>query len=247
MIRIPSIQTMAHAAALLLLPATTALATVTLVGADATTGANWRTAAALDGDGQYGTSGYVIFGLNAADAVYTQPYDVSAANIANAYNLPSGVSLTTLDANIGMWSGNGNFGQIQHPEDGDALTSAPVLANSNGPKDWTITRSGSTAYRLTLLTASGDNEGTAYTISVNDGSGAVSSIYDFPGPGVGAVNGVAYHVFDVSAGTSDILVNVLSGGNNRQLTGIAFDPVPEPSSALLVGLAALGCLRRRRA
>lgn len=219
-----------------------ASASVTLVGVDSTAGANWRTGATLETDAQYGTAGYVVFGLNQADSVYTQPYDVSSANTLNAYSLPAGITISTADTNIGMWSGNGNFGLIQDPVGGSA-TSASVLANSAGPKTWTINRASAVGYRLTFLTASGDSEGTRYDLTLDDGSGAQASGFTH------LVNGLVYHVFDVSAGTTPIVLNVATPtGGNRQISGIAFDalPVPEPSAALLGGLAALGLLRRRR-
>ena len=219
-----------------------ASASVTLAGVDSTAGANWRTGATLETDAQYGTAGYVVFGLNQADNIYTQPYDVSSANTLNAYSLPAGITISTADTNIGMWSGNGNFGLMQDPVGGSA-TSAPVLANSAGPKTWTINRASAAGYRLTFLTASGDSEGTRYDLTLDDGSGAQASGFTH------LVNGLVYHVFDVSAGTTPIVLNVATPtGGNRQISGIAFDalPVPEPSAALLGGLAALGLLRRRR-
>lgn len=193
-------------------------AVVTPVGVDTTAGPNWRTAAALESDRQYGTSGYVIFGLNANNSVYTQPFDISSGNSANAYSLPAGVDITTEDTNIGMWSGNDNFGNMQHPV-GGALTPAPVLANSGGTRQFTITRSTAAAWRLTFLTASGDNEGTEYTLTVDDGSGPKTSVWDH------VANGLAYHVFDISSGTAPIVVEIASAAQNRSLTGIAFDPV----------------------
>ena len=218
-----------------------ASAAVTLVGLDSTAGANWRTGATLETDAQYGTAGYVVFGLNQADSVYTQPYDVSSANTMNAFSLPSGITLSTTATNIGMWSGNGNFGLIEAPGGGSA-SSAPVLANASGSKTWTINRASPVGYRFTFLTASGDNEGTRYDLSLNDGSGAVASGWTH------LANGLVYHVYDVTAGTSPIVLSVASIGGNRDVTGIGFDslPVPEPSSAMLGGLAALGLLRRRR-
>jgi hypothetical protein len=221
-----------------------ASAAVSLIGVDSTAGPNWRTGAQLETDLEYGTSGYVIFGLNELDAVYNPNYDISSANAGNAYSLPAGISISTADTNIGMWSGNAaNFGEIQDPGNGNAITNSPVLANSTGTRQFTISRASSSDYRITLLTASGDNQGTEFTLTVNDGSGAVISGYDH------LVNGLAYHVFDISDGTSDIVIDIVSSAENRSITGIGFDtvPVPEPSSALLLSLGILGAsLRRRR-
>lgn len=222
--------------------AASANAAVSFVGLDSTTGANWRTAANLETDNEYGSDGYVIFGLNEANSVYTQPFDVSSANTANAYSLPAGISVSTVDTNIGMWSGNGNFGTLQDPTADNSITSAPVLANSSGTRKFTITRATSDSLRITLLTASGDNEALEYTLTVNDGSGAMMSNYDH------TENGVAYHVFDISDGTNDIVIDIASVAQNRSLTGIAFDALqaPEPSSVLLLSLSMIGPSMRRR-
>ena len=224
--------------------ATSASATITVLGVDSTAGANWRTAANLEADNEYGTAGYVVFGLNAADAVYTANFDVSSANAANAYNLPAGISVSTIDTNIGMWSGNGNFGTLEDPTAGNVITNSSVLANSTGTRQFTVSRTIDTGYRLSLLTASGDNEGTEFTLTVNDGSGSMMSSHGH------AANGLAYHVFDVSAGTSDIVIDIASTAGNRSLTGIGFDAlpaIPEPSSTLLLGISMAGiALRRRR-
>lgn len=215
-------------------------AAVSLVGVDSSTAANWRTGAALEADGQYGTSGYVVYGLNVADSIYTQPFDISDSNASNAYALPAGITVTTADTNIGMWSGNGNFGTMEDPTDGNTIASTPVLANSGGPKQFTISRSLGTNIRVTFMTASGDGQSTNYSLTVDDGSGPVSSSYTH------AVDGLAYHVFDISGGTSDIVVDIVSTAENRSLTGIAFDAVPEPSITMFAALGGLSFLLRRR-
>ena len=40
------------------------LQAATVVGADTSAAANWRTAAALETDGEYGSDGYIIYGIN---------------------------------------------------------------------------------------------------------------------------------------------------------------------------------------
>lgn len=223
--------------------ATSASAAVSLVGVDSATAANWRTAANLEADNEYGTAGYVVFGLDEADAVYNPNFDVSDTNPANAYNLPSGISVSTVDTNIGMWSGNlGNFGTIEDPGNGNTIANTPILANSGGTKQFTISRTVISDYRITFMTTSGDNEGTEFTLTVNDGSGAVSSNFD------NVANGLVYHVYDISGGTTDITVDIASTTQNRSLTGIAFDTnaIPEPSTILLLGLGMVGVSRRRR-
>ena len=202
----------------LLLGVSTVGATVTSIGVDSTAGPNWRTSAQLETDNEYGTAGYVIFGLNEADAVYNPDFDVSDANLLNAYNLPAGISVSTVDTTIGMWSGNNaNFGEIEDPGNGNAITNAPVLANSTGTRQFTVTRAASEPLRITVMMASGDNQSTEYTVAIDDGSGSASSNYAH------VTNGLAYHVFDVSDGNSDILINITSTPENRSLMGIAFD------------------------
>ena len=192
--------------------------TVTSVGVDSTAGPNWRTSAQFETDQEYGTAGYVIFGLNEADAVYDANFDVSDANLLNAYSLPAGISVSTVDTNIGMWSGNAaNFGEIEDPGNGNAITNAPVLANSTGTRQFTVTRAASAPFRITVMMASGDDQSTEYTVTIADGSGSASSNYAH------VANGLAYHVFDISAGNSDVLIDIASNPENRSLMGIAFD------------------------
>ncbi|MDB4449167.1 hypothetical protein N9130_01405, partial [bacterium] len=59
--------------------------------------------------------------------------------------------------------------------------------------------------------------GTEYNVAVDDSSGSVNSNYDH------VADGLAYHVFDVSEGDSDIQINITSTTQNRSLMGIAFD------------------------
>jgi len=53
--------------------------------------------------------------------------------------------------------------------------------------------------------------------------------------------------FTATAGTADLLLQTQGGGNNFiPVSGFTVDSVPEPSTFALVGLGAIGLLRRRR-
>ena len=108
----------------------TANAGVAFVGGDTTTQSNWRTAAALEPDLEYGTDGYVIYGLKVDDAVYIS-YDASwvYAESDNLVSLPAYIDDISLAGATFTWSGNGNFGPIEAPANGTAQTNTSLLAN----------------------------------------------------------------------------------------------------------------------
>lgn len=197
--------------------AVNAEATVTGVGTDTTTGANWRTAAALETDNEYGTDGYVIYGVNEADGVFSNPYAFDKDQTV----LPAAITGVTTNT-VQMWSGNGGFGTMEDPGNGNAITntSLSVLLNSTS-STFTISRVAGTSFRLTLLAAS-DSSNATYNNTVDDGSGGVlqSSTH--------TSNGLHYHVFDISSGSSDVVVSTSVPGGATQhfsLTGLAFDNV----------------------
>ena len=188
----------------------------TSVGVDKTTGANWRTAAALglNGTNKYGADGYVIYGLIAGDGSYISGYNGSS----DQAHLPAAITSITRGT-YGMWSGNGNFGQMQDPDNGNALTSVPLLANGSNPGTFTIHRNATGSFRLTILVASGDGGNVTQTTSVNDGMNATQNAAH-------STNGLHYHVYDVAAGSGDVTVTVGCSPNNYNATGFAFDMVP---------------------
>jgi len=219
----------------------TASAAVTLVGVDSAAGANWRTGAANGGatSTEYGTDGYVLYGINAVDNVFIAPFDTSSTNAQSSFNLPTGFNVTA-PGTINHWPGNGNFGTMEAI--GGGTTTVGLNAGVADGHQYTIGRSADTAFRLTLMLASGDGANVTFTPNVNDGSGAVGSSYAH------TADGLAYHTFDVSSGSTDIVVTI-NGNNNFSLTGVAFDNVivaPEPSSAALLGLGGLALILRRR-
>ena len=87
---------------------------------------------------------------------------------------------------------------------------------------------------------------TRVNTGISPGGQADYTGVDEGGNGVGAGQGLNqfYSVYSLSGITNvDIKVQGIGGSNNY---AVVIAPIPEPSSALLVGLAALGFLRRRR-
>lgn len=203
-------------------------AAVTVVGSDTTTQSNWRTAAALESDNEYGTDGYVIYGLNTDDGIYSAPYDASTLFDSNdpGASHDSGISLPAYIGDIsladntgGMWSGNGNFGQIEDPNDpNNALTNTPVITNSPDPYVFTITRSMAAAFRLTVICATGDGQVSTWTTMMDDGSGAKTrTIKALASPNI------VYQMFEIPAGSTPITVSVEADVVDGWITGFAFD------------------------
>lgn len=219
-----------------------ARAIVTAVGVDTTTNGFWRTAAALETDHQYGTNGYIIYGLDADNGVYSDPYSFDKDRVV----LPAQITGITTNSTQ-MWSGNGNFGSMQDPALANAFTHTPLLVRTPGNTTFNISRTENTAFRLTLLTASGDSVSATFVNIVSDGSGSVQQ------SSTHTSNGLHYHVFDISAGSSNIIITTnvtTAGGTHFSLTGFAFDnvtAVPEPSSlALFAGAGTFVFVMGRR-
>jgi len=204
-------------------------ASVKFVGSDTITQSNWRTAAVLESDLEYGTDGYVIYGLNVGDSIYTD-YDASSvyAESDNLVSLPAYIDDISLADTTGMWSGSGNFGQIEDPANGNALTNTPLLANGD-PDPWvfTITRTTTEAFRLTVMLSNGDNVPSNWITTVDAGG---SATHDFPVPDTS--NATYYEVFDVPRGSGAVTVTVeyITDGSQFNLTGFAFDSASELAS-----------------
>ncbi|MBI9016798.1 MAG: hypothetical protein JEZ07_05995 [Phycisphaerae bacterium] len=193
-------------------------AEVTLVGIDTVAKANWRTAAEFESDNQYGTDGYLIYGLNTVDGRYIAPFDTTVANPDNQAALPDYITNITVDADINMWSGNGNFGTIQNPAT-NVPENTPLVAGVPAMTFNIIRTSG--AFRLTIMLADGDNARVNFISTVDDGSGSVTQNYTH------TENGLVYHVYDISSGDSDLVITVDADNNNFNATGFAFDSVHE--------------------
>lgn len=133
---------------------------------------------------------------------------------------------------------------MQDPNAANAATNVPLLAGfgGDGNNTYTISRDNS-AFRLTIILGSGDGANVTFTSAVDDGTGVTSVT-----PIAHTADGLFYHTYDISAGTSDVTV-ALSANGNFGATGFAIDnfvAVPEPSSAALIGLSGLALTMRRR-
>ena len=202
----------------------------TAIGVDTAAGTNWRTAAALglNGGTKYGADGSIIYGLNDADGKVRNPYDGSY----DQTHLPAAITGVTRATSYYLWSGTGNFGWMQDPENGNALTSVPLLAGGTNPGTFTIHRTATGSFRLTILVASGDNANATYTTTVDDGVSATQNAAH-------TANGLYYHVYDVEAGSGDVTVTVLCS-KGYSATGFAFDMVPLPAEIKTFNLPGYG-------
>lgn len=217
------------------LMAASASAGVTARAEDTTTLGNWRTSATLETDNQYGTDGYVLYGIDSPDGTWNTPYDATSLTTADVtgdsqISLPSYIGDISVAAGTahGRWSGNGNMGQIQDPANANALTSTPVLAWGATAWTATITRPQSNAFRLTVMFADGDGQDALWNSSVNAGTTGSASITGATANGSG---NSTYHVYDIGAGTDDITVSWSDNSANANwgvITGFAFDAYVDP-------------------
>ena len=188
------------------------------VGSDPNIASEWRTSATFEADNEYGTDGYVIYGLNIGDGWYGG-FNKSLTNPESLVSKPMYIAdITTTVPNL--WSGNGNFGVIQNPENNNELETTPLLAGTGDPHVFTISRSIPAGFRLTLIYADGDGALVNWSISVDDGTEA-STTFKFD-----ETAKVNFSVFDIAEGSGDITVTVSANGN-FSLTGMAFDNGPD--------------------
>ncbi len=212
-------------------------AEVTAAPLDLATGPSWRTGApeAVEADHEYGSDGYVLYGVNLPDGSFTgNNYDTGAANTSNVHQLPAFISVAAAAGEtFGLWSGNGNCGQIENPANGNALTNAAALLRgphaSGDPLVFTLTRHSDTAFRLTVmigLFSDGGFANNAFTLSVNAGSAgsATADTSSAPVGGAAGTPGMMYQTFAIGQGTDPITVTIGPGSAaHENIAGFAFD------------------------
>ncbi len=205
-----------------------AQAAVIAASLDAATGSNWRTASTTEADLQYGTDGYVLFGVDEPTGSYFgSGYNASITNLNNDYFLPSYLTLAVA-GDFALWSGNGNWGLIQEPDNGNVLTPTPALLwdGAGGAHSMTFTRVTNQAFRLTILVGVSSDGGwnSSYNLSLNAGATGSAGAITVGGP---TPPGMMYQSFDIDAGTDPIVLSV-TGGSRPNIAGFAFDAVHLP-------------------
>lgn len=125
------------------------------------------------------------------------------------------------------------------------------IAYSNNVSGATSTQQFGIDTTLGILATVANNAGTLNTI----GSLGISNLTDEAGFDIDGDSGIAYAILQVSGGFSNLYsINTATGaatpigvvGNGLTVRDFTVIPIPEPSSAALLGLAALGLCRRKR-
>jgi hypothetical protein len=231
-----------HWSLLALFGTAVANATVTYVGEDLTTNAKWRTSSVVkpndvDHDNVYGSAGYFLpSGLRKGykDPFLTGNIISGASNPDKINTVPSWfLSLEYSDpATTGRsWGGDGgNFGNLDNVGGGHSgFTGAPILQNgalnSSPTMELIFKRSASPNFRLTLIFGNSTEQSawiTGQTVTVDDGTGAVGGSYGDP-PFGSAVGYTTYQSWDITAGSSDIIIVVDAVAGLPRLGGFAVD------------------------
>ena len=168
------------------------------------------------------------------------------ANLISSTGSSSGIAASFIGPDSWKASGTGVVG----PSGNEQMSYGFIKANGGNltipSGNVTVTFSGFTSgsgFDMVIYTAS-DNGGVGNTFALNDTLNTSVSYSVGSGNVATFTENTTKHMFTnlTAVGSS---VTLTMSGDGAGLAGVQFSPIPEPSSAVLIGLGALGLLSRR--
>lgn len=207
---------------------------------DTTTQGNWI--------GKYGSEGYILNGYLAGG---NGTYVPSASTANDLASLPSFVTSYSYSSGFQQYvweTGSSDQRDLQDPRNpsGGRNASTSFISNDGNTQQITLNVGTPTNFQLAIYGLDWDNfNGRDATLTVN----GESVEFDNTSPPSAYHNG-EWAVFDVSAPAGSLVIDFkgnASANSNSVLSGIMFDPIPEPATLSVLGAAVgLGLIRRRR-
>ncbi len=225
---------------------TTGAATITYLGADETTNAEWRTTSVAkpsafdpNGDNAYGSDGYSVLATGHALAT-----DLTSAPYISSVTRPAGQR---------FFSGTPLFDDPAQPIGTPSDVGTGLIYPNNGGASplgvlrFSLAQSATFVITIPLGGSSAAHRPAGMSLRVDQttGGSATTSASSVP-----ALGGVDYVFFQVEGSAGDAFDIVIGGGNGAEaIAGVAFEsaaPIPEPSAFALFGVGGLALLLRRR-
>ena len=184
------------------------------------------------------TAGTIVAQENWNNAFNSNNVAASIPNLVSSTGSLSGITAAWLSADT--WNAGGTVGASGNAQMSYGFMKASAAASG------TVTFSGFTSgslFDMVIYTAT-DNAAPIGTFALNDTLGTSVSYAVGAGNTATFTNNSTRHAFTNLTAVGGSVTLTMSGGG-AGLAGVQFSVIPEPSSALLIGLGALGLLARR--